>query len=54
MKTYIITFTETEANHVKCNAVNEGFSRIELIGMLEIKRMSYYRKLRFLAFSNGT
>lgn len=38
MKRYKLIFTEEEDGTISCNATNEGFSGIELLGFLEVKR----------------
>ena len=43
MKRFTIIFTEKDDN-VECKAVNEGFTGMELIGLLEIKKTDIIRQ----------
>ncbi len=38
MKRYELIFTEEEDGTIRCDTTNEGFSGIELLSFLEVKR----------------
>lgn len=47
MKRFVITFTEKENERVECHTVNEGFSGMELIGLLEVKKCDVVKQFMF-------
>ena len=38
MKKFVITFTENENGTIECHAVNQGFTGMELLGLLDVKK----------------
>ena len=47
MKRFIITFTENDNYEVECRAVNEGFTGMELIGLLEVKKADILKQFTY-------
>lgn len=47
MKQFVITFTEKENGEVECSAVNKGFTGMELIGLLEVKKADVLKQFMY-------
>ena len=47
MKRFVIIFTEKENEQVECHTINEGFSGMELIGLLEVKKCDVLKQFMY-------
>ena len=47
MKIFTITFTENENGNVECRATNQGFTGMELLGLLEVKKADVLKQFMY-------
>lgn len=47
MKKFVITFTENENETVECHAINQGFTGMELLGLLDMKKADILKQFMY-------
>lgn len=47
MKKFVITFTEKEDETIECHAVNQGFTGMELLGLLDMKKADVLKQFMY-------
>ena len=47
MKKFVITFTENENGTVECHAINQGFTGMELLGLLDMKKADVLKQFMY-------